>query len=50
LLISTDQITETAGFPDVGVTRIEIVPYPNTIDTVEQLAPAIAALVSRRTT
>jgi hypothetical protein len=46
-----DQITETiAGFPDVGVTRIEIVPYPNTIDTVEQLAPVIAALVSRRTT
>lgn len=43
---STDQITETiAGFADVGVTRVEIVPYPNTIDTLEQLAPVLAALV-----
>jgi alkanesulfonate monooxygenase SsuD/methylene tetrahydromethanopterin reductase-like flavin-dependent oxidoreductase (luciferase family) len=43
---STDQITETiAGFADVGVTRVEIFPYPNTIDTLEQLAPVLAALI-----
>jgi alkanesulfonate monooxygenase SsuD/methylene tetrahydromethanopterin reductase-like flavin-dependent oxidoreductase (luciferase family) len=43
---STDQITETlAGFADVGVTRVEIVPYPHTLDTLDQLAPVLAALV-----
>jgi hypothetical protein len=41
-----DQITETlAGFANVGVTRVEILPYPMTIDTLEQLAPVMAALV-----
>jgi alkanesulfonate monooxygenase SsuD/methylene tetrahydromethanopterin reductase-like flavin-dependent oxidoreductase (luciferase family) len=43
---SADQITETiASFADVGVARVELFPYPNTIDTVEQLAPVMAALV-----
>jgi len=43
---STDQIAETlAGFASVGVTRVEIFPYPNTIDTLEQLAAVLAALV-----
>ena len=42
---SVDQIAETlAGFAEVGVTRVEIVPYPNTMDTLEQLAPSLAAL------
>jgi alkanesulfonate monooxygenase SsuD/methylene tetrahydromethanopterin reductase-like flavin-dependent oxidoreductase (luciferase family) len=42
---STDQIIETiSGFADAGVTRVEIFPYPNTIDTLEQLAAVIAAL------
>ena len=48
---SADQIAETiAGFADVGVTGVEILPHPNTIDTLEQLAPVLAALVSRRMT
>jgi alkanesulfonate monooxygenase SsuD/methylene tetrahydromethanopterin reductase-like flavin-dependent oxidoreductase (luciferase family) len=43
---STDQIIETiSGFADAGVTRVEIFPYPNTIDTLEQLAAVIAALL-----
>ena len=43
---SIDQITDTiSGFADIGVTRVEIFPYPNTIDTLEQLAPVVAALV-----
>lgn len=42
---STNQIAETiAGFAPVGVTRVELFPYPNTIDTLEQLAPVLAAL------
>ena len=43
---TSNQIAETiAGFADVGVTRVEIVPYPNTIDTLEQLTPVLAALI-----
>ena len=42
---STDQITETiAGFADVGVTRVEIFPYPNTIETLERLTAVLGAL------
>ncbi len=40
---SIDQITETvAGFRDVGVTRVEIMPWPPTLDSVEQLEPLFA--------
>lgn len=46
---STDQIIETlSGFADVGVTRVEIVPYPNTMGTLERLAPVVAALNRER--
>lgn len=42
---SIDQITETvAGFRDVGVTRVEIMPWPPTLDSVEQLEPLFAHL------
>lgn len=42
---STDQIVETlAGFAAVGVTRVEIVPYPNTMESLELLAPVLSAL------
>ena len=42
---STNQIAETiAGFASVGVTRVELLPYPNTIATLEQLAPVLTAL------
>ena len=42
---STNQIAETiAGFASVGVTRVELFSYPNTIDTLEQLAPVLTAL------
>ena len=42
---STAQITETlVAFAGVGVTRVEVVPYPNTMATLERLAPVIAAL------
>jgi alkanesulfonate monooxygenase SsuD/methylene tetrahydromethanopterin reductase-like flavin-dependent oxidoreductase (luciferase family) len=42
---STNQIVEAiGGFASVGVTRVELFPYPNTIDTLEQLAPVLAAL------
>lgn len=42
---STDQIVETlAEFATVGVTRVEIVPYPNTMATLERLAPVMAVL------
>ena len=42
---STEQITETiAGFADVGVTRVEVHPWPQTMDTLERLAPVFAAL------
>ncbi len=40
---SIDQITETvASFAEVGVTRVEIIPSPHTIETLEQLAPVLA--------
>lgn len=43
---SNAQIAETlASFAEVGVTRVEIVPYPHTIETLERLAPVMAALV-----
>lgn len=42
---SVEQITDTlGGFAEVGVTRVEVVPYPNTMATLEQLAPVVAAL------
>jgi len=42
---STDQIVDTLmAFAGVGVTRVEIFPYPNTIDTLERLAPVLAAV------
>jgi alkanesulfonate monooxygenase SsuD/methylene tetrahydromethanopterin reductase-like flavin-dependent oxidoreductase (luciferase family) len=42
---SLDQITETiARFADVGITRVELFPYPNRIETLERLAPVLAAL------
>jgi alkanesulfonate monooxygenase SsuD/methylene tetrahydromethanopterin reductase-like flavin-dependent oxidoreductase (luciferase family) len=42
---SLDQITDTiAGFADVGVTRVEVHPWPQTIDVLEQLAPVFANL------
>ena len=43
---SSDQIIETlAGFTAAGVTRVEIVPYPNTMDTLELLSPVLSALM-----
>ena len=43
---SVDQIVDTiAGFASVGVTRVELLLYPNTVHTLEQLAPALTALV-----
>jgi alkanesulfonate monooxygenase SsuD/methylene tetrahydromethanopterin reductase-like flavin-dependent oxidoreductase (luciferase family) len=37
---STEQITESiTGFAEVGVTRVEIMPWPHTIETLEILAP-----------
>jgi alkanesulfonate monooxygenase SsuD/methylene tetrahydromethanopterin reductase-like flavin-dependent oxidoreductase (luciferase family) len=43
---STDQIAETlAGFADVGVTRVEIVPFPNTSDTLDRVVAAIDAII-----
>ncbi len=42
---SSDQIIETlAEFPAAGVTRVEIIPYPNTMETLELLAPVLSAL------
>jgi alkanesulfonate monooxygenase SsuD/methylene tetrahydromethanopterin reductase-like flavin-dependent oxidoreductase (luciferase family) len=42
---SIDQIIETvAGFRDVGVTRVEIMPWPPTLDSVEHLEPLFAHL------
>ena len=44
---SIDQITETiAGFSDVGVTRVEVMPWPATLDVVEQLAPVFATFAA----
>jgi alkanesulfonate monooxygenase SsuD/methylene tetrahydromethanopterin reductase-like flavin-dependent oxidoreductase (luciferase family) len=43
---STDQIVDTiARFASVGVTIVELFLYPNTVDTLEQLAPALTALI-----
>lgn len=43
---SNDQIIESlAGFASVGVTRVEIVPYPNTMETLELLAPVLSAVI-----
>jgi alkanesulfonate monooxygenase SsuD/methylene tetrahydromethanopterin reductase-like flavin-dependent oxidoreductase (luciferase family) len=37
---SVEQITDAiAGFSDVGVTRVELHPWPQTIEVLEQLAP-----------
>jgi alkanesulfonate monooxygenase SsuD/methylene tetrahydromethanopterin reductase-like flavin-dependent oxidoreductase (luciferase family) len=42
---SVEQIAETlASFADIGVTRIEIVPSSGTMDELEQLGAALAAL------
>jgi alkanesulfonate monooxygenase SsuD/methylene tetrahydromethanopterin reductase-like flavin-dependent oxidoreductase (luciferase family) len=42
---SIDQITDTiASFAEIGVTRVEIVPWPHTLDTLEQIAPVFANL------
>jgi alkanesulfonate monooxygenase SsuD/methylene tetrahydromethanopterin reductase-like flavin-dependent oxidoreductase (luciferase family) len=42
---SIDQIVETIGrFSDVGVTRVEVMPWPPTLDTLEQLAPVFTLL------
>jgi alkanesulfonate monooxygenase SsuD/methylene tetrahydromethanopterin reductase-like flavin-dependent oxidoreductase (luciferase family) len=43
---SIEQITEAiAGFADVGVTRVEVHPWPQTIDVLDQLAPVFTQLV-----
>jgi alkanesulfonate monooxygenase SsuD/methylene tetrahydromethanopterin reductase-like flavin-dependent oxidoreductase (luciferase family) len=42
---SVEQITDAiAGFRDVGVTRVELHPWPQTIDVLEQLAPVLENL------
>jgi alkanesulfonate monooxygenase SsuD/methylene tetrahydromethanopterin reductase-like flavin-dependent oxidoreductase (luciferase family) len=42
---SIDQITETIGsFADVGVTRVEVHPWPQSIEVLEHLAPVYASL------
>ncbi len=44
---SIDQITETiARFQEVGVTRVEVMPWPPSIETVEQLEPVFAAFAN----
>jgi hypothetical protein len=44
---SVGQITETiAGFSGVGVTRVEVLPWPTTLDVVEQLAPVFATFAA----
>jgi hypothetical protein len=41
---STEHIIETiAGFSDIGVTRVEVMHWPPTMETLEQLAPVFAA-------
>jgi alkanesulfonate monooxygenase SsuD/methylene tetrahydromethanopterin reductase-like flavin-dependent oxidoreductase (luciferase family) len=46
---SVEQITDTiAGFADVGVTRVEVHPWPQTIDVLKQLAPVFATLTDCR--
>jgi alkanesulfonate monooxygenase SsuD/methylene tetrahydromethanopterin reductase-like flavin-dependent oxidoreductase (luciferase family) len=40
---SVEQITDTIGrFSDIGVTRVEVMPWPASIETIEQLAPVFA--------
>jgi len=42
---STGQITDTvAGFASIGVIRVEVHPWPHTVDALEQLAPVFADL------
>jgi alkanesulfonate monooxygenase SsuD/methylene tetrahydromethanopterin reductase-like flavin-dependent oxidoreductase (luciferase family) len=42
---SVEQMSDTfARFGEAGVTRVEVMPWPNTAATVEQLAPVIAAV------
>ncbi|MFZ2016629.1 MAG: hypothetical protein WAV00_22640, partial [Nocardioides sp.] len=42
---SVEQITDAiAGFAAVGVTRVELHPWPQTIEVLEQLAPVFANL------
>jgi alkanesulfonate monooxygenase SsuD/methylene tetrahydromethanopterin reductase-like flavin-dependent oxidoreductase (luciferase family) len=44
---SVEQITETiAGFSDVGVTRVEVVPWPATVGVIEQLAPVFTTFAA----
>jgi alkanesulfonate monooxygenase SsuD/methylene tetrahydromethanopterin reductase-like flavin-dependent oxidoreductase (luciferase family) len=46
---STAQIVETlAAFADRGVTRVEMLPWPGTVATVEALAPVVETLRSDR--
>jgi alkanesulfonate monooxygenase SsuD/methylene tetrahydromethanopterin reductase-like flavin-dependent oxidoreductase (luciferase family) len=41
---SIDQIVDTIGqFASIGVTRVEIIPWPPTAEVVESLAPLVAA-------
>lgn len=47
---SVEQITDAiAGFADVGVTRVEIHPWPQTIEVLDQLTPVFENLRSSRT-
>jgi alkanesulfonate monooxygenase SsuD/methylene tetrahydromethanopterin reductase-like flavin-dependent oxidoreductase (luciferase family) len=47
---SVEQITDAiAGFAHVGVTRVEIHPWPQTIEVLDQLAPVFENLRSSRT-
>lgn len=42
---SVEQITDTiGGFADVGVTRVEVHPWPQTMDVLEHLSPVFANL------
>ena len=42
---SVEQITDAiAGFAEVGVTRVELHPWPQTIEVLEQLAPVFENL------
>ena len=44
---SVEQIAETiAGFSAVGVTRVEVMPWPATLEVVEQLAPVFATFAA----
>jgi alkanesulfonate monooxygenase SsuD/methylene tetrahydromethanopterin reductase-like flavin-dependent oxidoreductase (luciferase family) len=44
---SGEQIIDAiAGFSGVGVTRVEVIPWPTTLEVVEQLAPVFAAFAT----